>query len=88
MTLLFFPKGLEKKAAIAVDLLKPSYFPGNGIETAFLSRQAISNGQKKNKGPLSLQIDFSPIMVSFLGEKIPEEKFIGTYLEKNKITIM
>ena len=37
---------------------------------------------KKNKGPLSLQIDFSPIMVSFLGEKIPEEKFIGTYLEK------
>ena len=51
------------------------------LRLRFLSRQAISNGQK-NKGPLSLQIDFSPIMVSFLGEKIPEEKFIGTYLEK------
>lgn len=82
MTLLFFPKGLEKKAAIAVDLLKPSYFPGNGIETAFFIPPSNLKRAKKNKGPLSLQIDFSPIMVSFLGEKIPEEKFIGTYLEK------
>ena len=52
MTLLFFPKGLEKKAAIAVDLLKPSYFPGNGIETAFFIPPSNLNRAKIQRSAL------------------------------------
>ena len=52
MTLLFFPKGLEKKAAIAVDLLKPSYFPGNGIETAFFIPPSNLKRAKKQRSAL------------------------------------
>ena len=81
MTLLFFPKGLEKKAAIAVDLLKP-YFPGNCIETAFLSRQAISTGKKQRMVALLLANRFLTHNGLVSAKIRRQEKFIGTYLQK------
>ena len=82
MTLLFFPKGLEKKAAIAVDLLKPSYFPGNGIETAFFIPPSNLKRAKKKQRSALLANRFLTHNGLVSAKIRRQEKFIGTYLQK------